>query len=127
METAILSVGLLLCLTTLWLLGRRDWLRLTLPRRRVTASVTGHRVSRDDGTSYSAIYAFADESGSHEVIDAVYEAAPRPPIGTVCELVYPAGHPELARPPRPVLWLFVYLVCGGCVAAIAARMLGYIG
>jgi len=48
MEIAILSAGLFLCLTTLWLLGRRDWLRLTRPRRRVTASVTGHRVSRDD-------------------------------------------------------------------------------
>lgn len=126
METAILLTGLFLCLVTLWLLGRRDWVRLTRPRRRVTASVTGHRMTRDDATSYSAIYAFTDESGRHEVTDAVYEATPRPPVGTVCELVYPAGHPELARPPRPLLWLFVYVFCAGCAVAIIARMLGYI-
>jgi hypothetical protein len=126
METAILSAGLFLCLACLWLLGRRDWLRLTRPRRRATGRVTGHRVSHDDGTSYSAIYAFTDESGRHEVIDAVYEPTPRPPVGTMLELVYPEGRPDLARPPRPFLWLFVYAVCGGCAAAIIARMLGYI-
>lgn len=127
METAILSVGLFLCLACLWLLGRRDWLRLARPRRQVTARVTGHRVSHDDGTSYSAIYAFTDESGRHEVIDAVYEPAPRPPVGAVCELTYPEGRPDLARPPRPILWLIVYAVSGGCAGAIVARMLGYIG
>ncbi|MBV1690464.1 hypothetical protein KRR38_22965 [Novosphingobium sp. G106] len=127
METAILLTGLFLCLVTLWLLGRHDWVRLTRARRRVTASVTGHRVTRDDATSYSAIYAFTDESGRHEVTDAVYEATPRPPIGAVCELVYPAGRPDLARPPRLVLWLCVYAVCSGCAVAIVARMAGYIG
>lgn len=126
METAILLTGLFLCLVTLWLLGRHDWVRLTRPRRRVTASVTGHRVTRDDATSYSAIYAFTDDSGRHEVTDAVYEATPRPPVGTVCELVYPEGRPDLARPPRPVLWACVYAVCAGCAVAIIARMLGTI-
>lgn len=127
METVILSVGLFLCLACLWLLGRRDWLRIARPSRRVTASVTGHRVSHDDGTSYSAIYAFTDESGGHEVIDAIYEPVPRPPVGTICELVYPEGHPDLARPPRLAFWLGVYAVCGGGAAAILARMFGYLG
>jgi len=61
------------------------------------------------------------------VIDAVYEATPRPPVCTVCELVYHEGRPDLARPPRLVLWFCVYAVCAGCAVVIIARMLGPIG
>lgn len=130
MERFILIAGIALCLFSLWALARHDWLRLTRPMRRITAEVIGHRTSRDLDdrfiTRHAAIYRFCDESGEHEVVDPVYSAKAEPSVGTRRELAYPAGHPELARPPRAALWAALYLfliVLGGL---LAGKLLGFV-
>lgn len=127
MERWFLYAGMALCLFSLWAIGRRDLVRLRGRSRAVPAEVTGHRISRDaDGITHAAIYTFHADSQQHEVIDQVYYASPRPPIGTMVTLHYPEGHPDLARVPRPALWLFVYgtlVVLFGVLAAKAAGLL----
>ena len=94
MESYILTAGIALCLFSLWAIARHDWLRLTRPSCRVTGVVIGHRSSWDDNSkTYAAIYRFRDESGEHEVIDAVYRPARQPELGAIRELAYPQGHP----------------------------------
>jgi len=81
-ERWFLASGIALCLFSLWAIGRHDWLRLVRPSRRITASVTGHRESWENSSrSYAAIYAFTDETGQHEVIDAVHKSFPLPETG----------------------------------------------
>ena len=46
------------------------------------------------------------------------------PLGAMVELTYPAGRPDLARPPRPLMWVAVYLLLAGMVAMLAASALG---
>ena len=127
MERWFLYAGMALCLFSLWAIARHDWLRLTRPARRVIGEVVGHRIHRDsDAPSYAAIYRFTAEGAVHEVHDAVHGSRPGPPEGHCRELTYPAGHPELARPPRPLLWGGVYgglLLMLGLLAAKAAGLL----
>ena len=121
----MLIAGTALCLFSLWAIARYDWLRLVRPSRRVTGVVTGHRSSWDDNSkTYAAIYRFRDESGEHEVIDAVYRPARQPELGAIRELAYPQGHPELARPPRLWLWGGVYLLLLGLLGILVAKALG---
>ncbi len=125
MESYFLIAGTALCLFSLWAIGRHDWLRLTRPSQRALGEVTGHRSSWDDNSkTYAAIYRFRDESGEHEVIDAVYRPARQPELGAIRELAYPQGHPELARPPRLWLWGGVYLLLLGLLGILAAKTLG---
>lgn len=117
--------GIALCLFALWAIARRDWLRLTRPVRRVLAEVCGHRkMVGGDGTDWAAIYRFQAEDGAHEVIDQVLSSKLSPPLGAMVELTYPAGRPDLARPPRPLMWVAVYLLLAGMVAMLAASALG---
>lgn len=127
MESAFLWAEIALCLFSLGALARHDWPRLTLSTRRVMAQVTGHRTGWDEAAlTFAAIYRFTDESGTHEVIDAVYSARPQPPVGTQRELSYPVGHPALARPPRPWLWLTVYLLLIGLAGLLFARWMDWL-
>jgi hypothetical protein len=127
MENYFLWAGIALCLFSLWALARYDWLRLTRPSRRVMARVIGHRVGWDEGAkNYAAIYAFSDESGAHEVIDSVYSGSSRPSVGTLRELAYPAGRPDLARPPRLALWLAVYAMLMALAAILFAKWMGWL-
>lgn len=127
-ERIPLTLGLALALFCLWAIGRHDRVRLVRPSQRVLAEVTGHRASWDDsGHTYAAIYRFRDEQGEHEVVDAVYHAVARPPAGTRVELAYPQGRPDLARPPRPLMWLAVYAAFFYLVGVLAAKWLGWIG
>jgi hypothetical protein len=127
MENYFLWAGMALCLFSLWALARYDWLRLTRPSRRVMGRVIGHRTGWDEGSkNYAAIYAFSDESGAHEVIDSVYSGSPRPSVGTLRELAYPAGRPELARPPRLALWLSVYAMLMALAAILFAKWMGWL-
>lgn len=110
MKLWFIGGGILLCLFSLWAIGRYDWLRLTRPARRVMGEVTGFRAGNaKGGRTYAPVYRFADEGGSHEVVDALFSSSQNPPLGSMRELTYPAGHPELARPPRPLMWTAVYL------------------
>lgn len=111
----------------LWAVIRYDWLRLTSPAQRVLGEVIRHRTGIDgDGESFAAIYRFTDETGPHEVIDQVYTARLRPAVGSRIELVYPQGRPDLARPPRPMLWLFIYTMLTGMLALLIAKALGWL-
>ncbi len=127
MDTGFLWAGMALCLFALWALARHDWLRLTRPARRVTARVSGHRATWDDGSySYAAIYRFTDGDGVQEVIDDVSTARPRPAVGALRELVYPHGRPDLARPARAALWLAIYAVLLVMAGLIFARLRGWL-
>jgi hypothetical protein len=117
--------GIALCLFALWAIARHDWLRLTRPSRRVLGEVSGHRKTIDgDGSNWAAVYRFQSEDGPHEVIDQVLSASPSPPLGAMQELTYPAGHPGLARPPRPLMWGMVYLLLVVMMAMLTASWLG---
>lgn len=127
MERWFFYGGIALCLFALWAIARRDRVRWGAVMRAVDAHVTGHRTRRDDdGIHYAAIYAFQAEGARHEVIDEVYSARPVPPIGQPRQLTYPAGRPDLARVPRPVLWLAIYGLLLAMVAVLSARLLGWL-
>jgi len=117
--------GIGLSLFALWAIARHDWLRLTRPSRRVLGEVAGHRKATDgDGTNWAAIYRFRAEDGEHEVVDQVLSTKPAPPLGTLVELAYPVGHPDLARPPRIWLWVGVYLLLAAMGGILTASALG---
>ena len=123
-----LIAGQALCLFSLWAIARHDWVRLTRPSHRVRAVVTGHHSSWSDGSkSYAAIYRFALRGTEHDVTDAVFGSSPKPAVGTTVVLAYPEGRPDLARPPRLLLWLSVYGLLVGLEALLLAKMMGWIG
>jgi hypothetical protein len=127
MEAWFIYGGIALCLFSLWAIMRHDWLRLTRPSRRVLAEIVDHRMIEDgDGRSYAARYRFHDGIVLQEVTDQVGLYTPRPPVGTVTELAYPEGHPELARPPRPLTWTAVYAALLYSLGVLAAKALGFI-
>ncbi|MFM5950762.1 MAG: hypothetical protein ACKOPM_16275 [Novosphingobium sp.] len=127
MKEYFLYAGMALCLFSLWVLARRDWVRIFTINRTAEAEVSDHRISRDgDGTGYAATYRFFAEGQEHEVTDEVYHASPRPPIGARVTLRYPLGRPELARVPRTLLWLGVYALLIGMFAVFLARLLDWL-
>ncbi|MBX9885771.1 MAG: hypothetical protein K2X68_12450 [Novosphingobium sp.] len=128
MELFFLLAGQALCLFSLWVLARRDFVRLTRPALRVEAVVTGYRSTWNEGSrSYAPVYRFTSGGGEHEVVEAVYSGVQKPDLGTVVALKYPAGRPDLAQVPRPLLWLAVYAALAGLDALLLAKMMGWIG
>ena len=122
-----LLAGQALCLFSIWVLARADFVRLMRPACRVEAVVTGYRSYWDDGgKSYAPVYRFTSEGAEHEVADAVFGSSRKPPLGTTVELVYPEGRPDLARVPRPLMWLAVYGVLVGLEAVLLAKMMGWL-
>lgn len=124
MRDYVIWSGVALCLFALWAIGRHDWVRLTRPRCTVTARVVGHRKVADsggDGASYAARLAFAVAGQAHEVTDQLAHSQRKLDVGDVVELAYPEGRPDLARPPRPLLWALVYLLLAGLAAMLAAE------
>lgn len=103
--------GMALCLFSLWAMARHDWLRLTRPSRRVEATVSGYRSYRSaDGASYAPTYRFLADGKEHVVVDAVHGPRRRLETGCAVILTYPEGRPDLARPPRPVIWAAIYVL-----------------
>lgn len=128
MKLYFLIAGQALCLFSLWVLARRDWVRLTRPALRVEAEVTGYRSTWNEGArSYAPVYRFASEGAEHEVVEAVYSGAQYPPLGTMVALSHPAGRPDLAQVPRPLMWLAVYALLAVMEAVLLAKMMGWIG
>lgn len=127
MEAWFLYGGMALCLFSLWVIARKDWVRLTTIARTAEAEVIGHKISNDnDGTSYAAQFRFSAEGKVHEVADAVLSSRPQPPVGTKVTLSYPFGRPDLARIPRPWTWLFVYGTLLFMLGMLAAKALGWL-
>ena len=101
METAIIWVAIAFVALCLWLVARNDLVRLNGISRQVRGEVIGHHSSiHDNARSYAPIYRFSAEGETHEVTDQVYSGAPKPPVGTLVQLSYPHGRPDLARVPR---------------------------
>ncbi len=127
MKLYFLLAGQLLCLFSLWVLARRDVVRLTRPSRRVIGVVTGYRSTWDEGArAYAPVYRFAGEGAEHEVVDALYSNAAKPPVGTQVALRYPEGRPDLAQVPRPLLWAAVNALLAGLEAVLFAVMMGWL-
>jgi hypothetical protein len=101
--------------STTFLVARDDIRRIRGTRHQVHAQVVDHAGHLHTGVhSYSAVYEFVDETGaSHRATDEVRTGTPYPALGTSVILVYPAGHPILARRHRPGLRIFVYAVLIG--------------
>lgn len=109
METVIAWVALAFVSIVLVLVLRSDLPRWRGSARTVQGEVVGHRSSLDDNSrSYAVIYRFSAEGAAHEVVDQVYVGSRHPPVGTQVSLSYPPGRPDLARVPRPLMWLGVY-------------------
>jgi len=127
MELFLLFAGQALCLFSLWKLARRDLVRLTRPAVRVDGVVTGYRSTWSDGSSsYAPVYRFTSEGAEHEVVEAVYSSGQQLPLGTVVALKYPAGRPDLAQVPRPLMWLTVYALLAGLEAVLLAKTMGWL-
>lgn len=119
--------GVALCLFSLWAIGRHDWLRLTRPSRRASAEVVGYRSSREDGrVTYAPVLRFVFEGQEHEVVDAVYSARRTPAEGTQMDVRWPEGRPDLARPPRLMMWGAVYALLIGMAGLLTGLGLGWI-
>jgi len=127
MKLYFLLAGQALCLFCLWVLARRDFVRLTEPSRRVMGVVTGYRSTWDEGArAYAPVFRFASEGAEHEVVDALYSGVMKPPLGTQVALRYPEGRPDLAQVPRPLLWLAVYALLAGLETVLFAAMMGWL-
>jgi uncharacterized membrane protein YccC len=127
MENYFIWSGIALCLFSLWAIARHDWLRLTRPTRRITARVTGHRSHFEENThNFAAVFSFTDETGLHEVVDGVFYSDRRPTVGTLRELRYPAGRPDLARPPRPLLWSAIYATIMAMAGMLFGKWMGWL-
>ena len=102
-------------------------MRLTRPSIRVDAVVSGYRSTWNEGSrSYAPVYRFTSDGAQHEVVEAVYSGAQKPDLGTVVALRYPAGRPDLAHVPRPLMWLTVYALLAGLEAVLLANMMGWL-
>lgn len=111
MKDYFLFGGMALALFSLWVLIRRDWVRLFSPSCRVAAQVVDHQQSYSDGAlCFAAVYRFTADGAEHQVIDQVFGSTRKPPVGSKVVLAYPAGRPDLARPPRVLMWIAVYAV-----------------
>ena len=127
MKLYFLIAGQMLCLFSLWVLARRDFVRLTQPSRRVMGLVTGYRSTWDEGArAYAPVFRFSSDGAEHEVVDALYSNTAKPPVGTQVALAYPEGRPDLAQVPRPLLWLSVYALLAGLEAVLLAVMMGWL-
>lgn len=109
MQSTVVGMAIAFVALCLALLLRRDWPRLQGVGRSVTAEITGFRSEyHNNARTYAPIYRFDAEGTRHEVIDQVYAPREHPPVGTRVTLHYPAGRPDLARPARPLTWLWTY-------------------
>jgi hypothetical protein len=128
MKIYFLIAGQALCLFSLWVLARADFVRLVRQACRVQAMVTGYRSTWNEGSrSFAPIYRFTSEGAEHEVTEALYSTVAKPPLGTAVRLVHPQGRPDLARVPRPLLWIAVYGVLLLLEAMLLSKMTGWIG
>jgi hypothetical protein len=127
MKTYLIWAGIALCVFSLWSIGRNDWLRITRPCVRVLARVASYRSNFDkSGRHFAAVYRFSAEGAEHDVIDQVYSSTRRPEIGQIVELRYPEGRPDLARPPRVLMWIAVYITLLTLMGMIFAKWMGWL-
>ena len=123
-----MALALRLCAAALVLISlaviiRKDWLRLTRAAVRVDAVVVGHRSTLDEGHRlYAARFAFEADGQPVEVVDQRLYAHPQPAVGERVRLSYPAGHPELAHIPRPIVWTAIYIALLALLAVLGLQI-----
>lgn len=125
-ETVILLVGLALTGTGLVFALRSDIPFIRNDTRRVQAKIVRHHRTREDGaTMYAAILLLPDGHGRFiEVRDPLYTPFPKPVIGELVEVVYPADHPHKARIPHPWFRMLMYGGLGYAFVMIGIELLG---
>ena len=120
--TALVSSGL-----CLWLLLRHDWLRWTRPMCEAEAEVIGQRMTWSDSTrTYAARLRFEVDGQVYDVTDQLYGSKAAIAVGTRCRIMWPQGRPDLARIPRPWMWVGVYAVLLYVAGIMAGKLCGYI-
>ena len=125
-ETIILFIGLALTGIGLVLALKSDIPFIRNETRRVKAKIVRHHRTREDGaTMYAAILLLPDGQGRFiEVRDPLYTPFPKPVIGELVEVVYPADHPHKARIPHPWFRTLMYGTLGYAFLMIGLQILG---
>ncbi len=125
-EMIVLWLGLILSGAGLLLALRSDIAFIRNDTRRVQAKIVRHHRTREDGaTMYAAILLLPDGHGRFiEVRDPLYTPFPKPVIGELVEVVYPADHPHKARIPHPWFRALMYGGLGYAFAIIGLQLLG---
>jgi hypothetical protein len=130
MAVAEQILSALLLALTLFAIGAMAWRDLGWRNRRrseVEGEVVRFKSSMSRGTEvFTPVYRFAAEGGEHEVTDVVYSARPKLAPGDKVQLAYPYGRPDLARVPRPAMWVMVYALLALMAAMLAANLLGWL-
>lgn len=127
MERIILWIVLGFCGFCIWLLVRRDFLRWTRPIREAQAIVVGQASGWSDGVrTQAARLRFEADGKVHEITDQLYGSRPALSEGTICRVTWPEGRPDLARIPRPGVWLGVYAVLLYPAGIVVGRLTGFL-
>lgn len=128
MENIFLWAGIVFLAVVLYFIAREDLILLTQRRVRTRGTVFDHlRRSDGDGDTFSIKVRFHDESGRQvEIVDTYGVGTPKPPVGTVVDLVYPARAPEKARVKRLwVRWVIYAFILAG-LAILFGRLTGWL-
>ncbi len=123
-----LWLGLAFAGFVLAILVLQDMNLLATRRVRTKGTVFGHRRSVDDGSEYyMAKVRFTTEDGRQIEIDDTYGSGrPKPPTGTLVDVVYPIGAPEKGRIPRLWLRLMLYAIMLFLLTVLTGRLLGWL-
>ncbi len=123
-----LWIGLVFAVSVLGILIWQDLPLLTSRQVRTKGTVYDHRGSLDDGArTYLAKIRFKAEDGRQiEIEDSSGGPAPKPPVGTLVDVVYPANAPDKGRVRRPFLRLLIYAFMLFVLAVVVGRLLGWL-
>lgn len=99
MMDAIFILGIAAGLYVLWKTSQADLLRMVKGSRQAQGTVVRHLF--EDGDGYVPVYVFSDGVARHEVRGFSTSITPNPAVGSPVTLIWPAGHPMLARTPQP--------------------------
>lgn len=128
MENFFIWAGIVFLAVVLFFIAREDLILLTRRRVRTRGTVFDHQRRDDgDGPTYSIKVRFQDESGRKiEFTDTYGGGTPKPSVGTVVDIVYPAGASDKARVRR--LWvrwaIYAFLLFG--LAVLFGRLTGWL-
>ena len=124
-----LWIGLVFAVSVLGILIWQDLPLLTSRKVRTKGTVYDHRSSLDDdgARTYLAKVRFTAEDGRQiEIEETSGGPAPKPPIGTLVDVVYPANAPDKARVRHAFLRLLIYAFMLFVLAVVVGRLLGWL-
>ena len=123
-----LWAGIVFLVIALLFVARDDLRLLSSGRLRARGTVIDHRRSDDgEGPSYSAMVRFTAHDGrSIEFQDIYGSGAPKPPVGTQIDVVYPVEAPDKARVPRFWTRAFMYAFLLGTLTVLVLKLVGWL-